>query len=206
MPLVAGKFLTGAVEGDLDEALLRRIVNHVGLSLGAVHGRNGKPTLLRSINGYNNAAQFFPWVVLVDLNGDCDCAPACLQQWIPKPTQHMCFRIAVRAAEAWVLADRERIAERLGLALTRIPVNPDALDNPKRELVNLARRSRRRTVRDDLVPREGSGRAVGPLYTPRMIEFIRDEANGWRPDQALNISDSLQRCFRRLQQFAETAT
>lgn len=206
MPSVAGGGLTGAVEGDLDEALLRRITNHVGLPLLTVHGRNGKSALLNSLGGYNNAARFFPWVVLVDLNGDCDCAPECLQQWLPAPAKFMCFRIAVRAAEAWVLADRERIAGRLGIALSRVPNDPDALQDPKRELVNLARHSRRRAVREDLVPRQGSGRPVGPLYSSRMIEFIRDEDAGWRPDRASNVSQSLERCVRRLRQFAKAGT
>lgn len=33
--------VTGAVEGDLDEALLRRLADYVGLSLRAVYGRKG---------------------------------------------------------------------------------------------------------------------------------------------------------------------
>ena len=38
--------LTGAVEGDVDEAVLRRVFDHAGLSLGTVHGRKGKAHLL----------------------------------------------------------------------------------------------------------------------------------------------------------------
>jgi len=186
------------VEGDLDEALLRRILDHVGLSLRAVYGRKGKQFLLQSINGYNNAAQYAPWIVLVDLDRDCDCAPPCAQKWLAKPSARMCFRVAVRAIEAWLLADRERLAQLLGVSVAWLPANPDRLDDPKRELVNLARRSRRRAVRDDLVPRQDSGRSVGPLYTTRMIEFLQDETAGWRLDQALRVSESLERCVLRL--------
>ena len=85
------------------------------------------------------------------------------------------------------------------------PHDPDSVDDPKRALVNLARRSRRRAVRDEIVPREGSGRSVGPLYTTRMIEFVQNKAAGWRINHALGVSDSLNRCVGHLRRFAENA-
>jgi hypothetical protein len=193
------------VEGDLDEALLRRILDYVGISLRAVYGRKRKQFLLQSVNGYNNAARFTPWVILIDLDRDCDCAPPFAQKWLARPSAYMCFRVAVRTIEAWLLADRERLAQLLGVNVAWLPTDPDYLDDPKRELINLARRSRRRAVRDDLVPRQGSGRSVGPLYTTRMIEFLQDETAGWRLDQALRASDSLARCVIRLRSLAEAA-
>ena len=195
-------FITGAVEGDVDEAVLRRILRHVGLELGAVHGREGKQKLLQRLGGYNNAARFAPWVVLVDLNGDCPCAPPCVQNWLPAPSEHMCLRVAVRAVEAWLLADRERIAGTLGISLRRVPDDPDNLAQPKAELVNLARHSNSRSIREQIVPRTGSGRSVGSLYTSRLIEFIEDEDGGWRPDRAAFGSDSLRRCIDRLRSLA----
>jgi hypothetical protein len=195
--------VTAAVEGDLDEALLRRILDHVGMSVRAVYGRKGKRFLLQSINGYNNAARYAPWIVLVDLDRDCDCAPPCAQKWLARPSTQMCFRVAVRAIEAWLLADRERLAQLLGVNAAWLPTNPDCLHDPKRELIDLARRSRRRAIRDDLVPRQGSGRSVGPLYTTRMIEFLQNDTSGWRLDQALRASESLARCVLRLRNLAE---
>jgi hypothetical protein len=196
--------VTVAVEGDVDEALLRRILDHVGMSVRAVYGRKGKPFLLQSLNGYNNAARYAPWIVLVDLDRDCDCAPPCAQKWLAKPSAQMCFRVAVRAVEAWLLADRERLAQLLGVNSTWLPTNPDRLDDPKRVVIDLARRSRRRVIRDDLVPRQGSGRSVGPLYTTRMLEFLQDDTAGWRLDQALRASESLERCVRSLHNLAKT--
>ena len=193
------------MEGDLDEALLRRILGCAGMSLGTVYGRKGKRFLLQSIHGYNNAARYAPWVVLVDLDRDGDCAPPYVQKWLARPSAQMCFRVAVRSIEAWLLADRERMARLLGVSRAWLPANPDSLDDPKRELINLARRSRRRAVRDDLVPRQGSGRSVGPLYTTRMIEFVQDEVAGWRLDQAVCVSESLERCHLRLCNLAGAA-
>lgn len=190
--------VTGAVEGDLDEAVLRRVLGDIGITLGLVHGRKGKAFLLQCLPGYNNAANFAPWVVLIDLDQDCVCATSCLRQWLHSPAPQMCFRVAVRSIEAWLLADRERVARLLGIRTRLIPTKPDDLDDPKRELISLARRSSRRSVREELVPRDGSGRAVGPLYTTRMIEFVMDKNAGWRPEEAARISYSLSRCLQRL--------
>lgn len=201
-----GEFVvTGAVEGDVDEAVLRQVTKHVGLSLGVVHGREGKQRLLQRLGGYNNAARFAPWVVLVDLDDDCSCAPPCVQGWMPTPSPLMCFRVVVRAVEAWLLADRERIADMLGVTLRLVPDNPDNIAHPKTELVNLAKRSRSRSIREEIVPRERSERSVGPLYVGRLMQFAEDEATGWRPDRAAARSDSLRRCIDRLRSLRPVA-
>jgi hypothetical protein len=198
--------LSGAVEGDLDEAVLHRIVRQAGLSLAKIYGRQGKTSLLRAIRGYNAAAHHASWIVLVDLDRDCECAPPCARRWLPDPAPHMCFRLVVRSIEAWLLADGDRVANFLGVPRHLVPHDPDALDDPKRALVDLARRSRRRALRDEIVPRAGSGRSVGPLYTTRMIEFVQDEAAGWRVDHALGVSNSLTRCVTHLRRLAENAS
>jgi hypothetical protein len=193
--------ISGAVEGDLDEVLLRRIFIELGLSLSAVYGRRGKAHLLQSLAGYNAAAEFLPWVVVIDLDRDCDCAPTCVAQWLPRPAAKMCIRIAVRAAEAWLLADRERIAEFLSISRSLIPADPDRLSDPKATLIDLARRSRKREVREQIPPRPGSGRKVGPQYTGAMISFIENREIGWRLKEAAGRSDSLSRCIERLHAF-----
>jgi len=59
--------VSAAVEGDLDEVVLRKIADHIGFSVGSVYGRKGKQYLLRTLAGYNNAARFTPWIVVLDL-------------------------------------------------------------------------------------------------------------------------------------------
>ena len=71
------------------------------------------------------------------------------------------------------------------------------LDDPKQVMVNLARKSRKRDIRDDMIPREGSGHEVGQLYNSRLVEFI---LNYWSPDEAVKRSDSLYRCISRLRE------
>ena len=190
--------VTAAVEGWVDEAVVRRLIELVGGNLGPVYGKNGKPALRQRIQGFNNAARRAPWIVLVDLDSDYPCAPPLRQAWIPDPAPLLCFRVAVRQIEAWLLADREHMAKFLRIPANRVPRDPEALENPKRTLVDLAQRSSSRSIRDDMVPRLGSGRSVGPAYASRIVEFV-DAA--WRPTEAARQSESLARaitCLQRL--------
>jgi hypothetical protein len=186
----------GAVEGVIDEAVLRRLTKEIGAMAGPVYGKNGKPFLLQRLRAYNQAAQFSPWIILIDLDDDDDCAPPFRRSCLPNPAPYLCFRIAVREIESWLLADRERLAKFLSVAVSRIPLDPEKLDSPKSTMVEIARHSRRRDVREDMVPRPGSGRKVGPAYTAQLIDFARDSKRGWRPDVAAKASDSLNRCVR----------
>jgi hypothetical protein len=194
--------ISAAVEGITDEAVVRRLILHVGAQPGTVYGKQGKPHLQTRIAGFNNAAQHTPWLVLVDLDHDADCAPPLRANWLPAPAPRMCFRVAVRAVEAWLLADFEAMADFLGVARSRVPRDPESLSVPKEALVNLARQSRRKAIREDLVPREGSGRAVGPGYTSRLIEFA---STHWRPKKAAHRADSLRRAIACLQRLVEAA-
>ena len=190
--------IAAAVEGATDEAVVKRIIDHVGGQAETVYGKEGKDHLRKRIRGYNNAARHRPWIVLVDLDSDEDCAPPLRQAWLPAPVPRLCFRIAVRAVEAWLMADSETLADYLGVPPSRVPGNPEGLDDPKEVMVNLARRSRRRCVREDMVPGERGGRRVGPAYPGRLIEYA---ATAWRPEVAARHADSLRRaidCLRRL--------
>ena len=193
-----GTVISAAVEGIVDEAVVRRLIAHGGGTPGAVYGRQGKSLLRQRIAGYNNAAQRVPWIVLVDLDRDADCAPPLRNAWLPQPASHLCFRVAVREVEAWLLADAERLADFLGVPRSRVPAQPESLNDPKEILVNLARTSRRRDIREDLVPRPEGGRQVGPAYSSRLIEFV---SGRWRPEIAARRAESLRRaiaCLTRL--------
>lgn len=192
--------LNAAVEGSVDEAILRRLVSHVGGELGPTYGKRGKQHLRDRLAGYNNAAEHAPWITLVDLDHDFDCAPPLRNEWLPNPARWMCFRVAVREVEAWLIADHEGIAEYLSLSKATIPRESEDLEDPKRTMVDLARRSRRRDIREGMVPSEGSGRDVGPTYASSLIEFV---LNHWSPQRAQHRADSLRRCIERLRCLVE---
>jgi hypothetical protein len=197
--------ITAAVEGIVDEAVVRRIIQHTGGTVASIHGFHGKDHLKQSLGGYNSAARFAPWLVLMDLNTDAECAPTLRGTLLSCAAPMMSLRIAVRAVEAWLLADRERFARFLGVRVAAIPVAPEALTDPKQSVVQVASRCRRRDIRVDILPRPGSGRREGPGYASRMIEFVSDVHRGWRPDVASANADSLRRCLGALRTLAKNA-
>lgn len=194
------RIVSAAVEGIVDEVVLRRLLGEGGVTPGAIHVASGKAKLKRHLNGYNHAAEHSPWLVLVDLDRDAHCAPAFRSVWLPSPSGLMHFRVAVRAVEARLLADRESIARFLGIAIAKVPSSPETLDHPKRTLVDLARHSRSRDLREDLIPRPASGRSEGPAYSSRLMEFVQSL---WRPSTAERHSESLRRCRRAIERIAQ---
>ena len=188
--------VSAATEGSVDEAVVRRMILEVGGQPGPVYGNNGKRHLRERITGYNNAARFSPWIVLIDLDHDAECAPPLRSHWLRDPAPFMCLRVAVHQVEAWLLADRENIAKFLGVAASRVPRHVETLTNAKEAMVDLARRSRRRDIREDMVPRPGSGRSAGPAYASRLIEFAQGM---WNPQEAARPSDSLRRSMKCLE-------
>jgi hypothetical protein len=186
------------VEGLLDEVVAVRLVGYAGLSLEVVHGKKGKAHLVDRAASYNHAARFGAWLVLVDLDDSADCAPSLVESVLPTRHEAMCFRVAVHSIESWLLADRAGMARLMGLTQQQLPAEPDAVPNPKRLIVQLASHSRIRSVREDIIPSEGSGREVGPGYTGRMSEFVM---SAWDIPAAVGRSPSLRRgldCLRGL--------
>jgi hypothetical protein len=185
--------ISAAVEGIVDRAVVERLSLELGLRVYSFHGLKGKPFLRKRIGAYNNAARFNPWLVLVDLD-HCTCAAALRDAWLSAPSRLMRFRVAVHSVEVWLMADAETLANFLHVRRSLIPVVPDAQANPKELVVNLARRSSRAELRKDMVPRAQSGNSIGPAYSSRLIEYISDRNNGWRPRVAATRSESLRRC------------
>lgn len=188
------------VEGPTDEIVLRSVLRTAGLPDGAAYGKNGKADLIRKLPQYNRAAAHYGrWLAVVDLDHDSDCAPLLVADTLPTPANGMCYRVAVRAIEAWLLADAERLAEYLGISPALIPHLPDQEDHPKRTLVNLARRSRKRAIREGMVPRPESRAQVGPGYLSCVQAFVSTGSVLWRPQVAQERSDSLRRCMHSLE-------
>ncbi|MBC7221197.1 hypothetical protein H5T55_07015 [Candidatus Bipolaricaulota bacterium] len=90
--------------------------------------------------------------------------------------------------EAWLLADRAGIARFLGVNESVVPAYPETLPDPKATIVDLARRSSERVIREDLVPDPRSGRREGRAYASRLASFARDH---WQPGVAAGRSPSL---------------
>lgn len=190
-----------AIEGTSDEGACQAILAACGAHAALVLGRAGKAQLLQKVSNYNRAAAQGPWLVLVDLDNDHGaCAAVACREWLPSPLPGMCFRIAVREMEAWLLADAATLGPFLGVSRANIPLDPEGLEDPKQVLINLARRSSKRRIREGMVPRAGSGSLVGPTYVADVNEYARSH---WRPEVAASVSPSLGRCLVRLGELAQ---
>jgi 5S rRNA maturation endonuclease (ribonuclease M5) len=193
-------WIHGAVEGDLDEIVLRKLAAESGCNVRAVIGKKGKDYIKNNLNALNRSASELKFFVLLDFDNEATCVPRVLSDYLPSPAKNMCLRFAVSEIEAWLLADREMIADALRVSLSKIPQNPDQVDYPKQLIVSLARKSKRNDVKFDLVPREGTSNTEGPGYTLRMSEFVHER---WRPNVARRHSDSLNRCLNALERLKE---
>jgi hypothetical protein len=107
------------------------------------------------------------------------------------------LRIAVRELESWLLADSDALAKFFSVSPALFPTNPDDESDPKRTLVNLARRSRKSSIREDIVPEQGSRHPIGKGYQSRMVEFIEEK---WRPLKAQDKSESLRRAINAIKE------
>lgn len=99
-----------AVEGPADAAVVGRVLASLGAEVGPVHIRGGKAGVDDRIRAYNQAARHGLWLVVRDLDRDAPCAGELVARLIGSPADLMCFRIAVRQVESWLLADGERVA------------------------------------------------------------------------------------------------
>lgn len=176
---------------------MRAVVSASGRDIQQIYNTRGKANLTRRVGGFNAAANHAPWVVLVDLDRT-PCAPELVRELLPAVAPQMRLRVAERAIESWILGDSESLAAFLSVHPGHVPADPDALTDPKGALVDIARRSRRRAIREDMVPRQGSGRAVGRAYEARLIEFVTRSEGGWRPPVAAQRSESLNRCLQAI--------
>lgn len=187
-------------EGPLDEQVLRQLLIQSAPHLlpGVCHGKKGRIWLNTNLINFNKAAHSWPFVSLGDLEHD-ECPPTLLSLWYPNGKHgNIQSRIAVRMVESWLLADREAIAQFLGVALHHIPHSPEDEINPKLVMVNLARRSRYRIIKEDMVPPINSSGSVGKNYRGQLEKFVVEK---WQAKRAQNCSPSLQHAVRSLKHF-----
>lgn len=126
---------------------------------------------------------------------DGRCALQLREQWQPRDAPRaFLLRLAVTEAESWVLADREASADFFRVALKNVPTRPEEEPDAKRTVLRLARLSKVRTLREEMVSptdinKPGSGYN---LHLRRLV------TGAWQPSHAARCSDSLRRALQRL--------
>jgi len=134
-----------------------------------------------------------PVLCIADTDGQCP--KQLLADWLSHPVHpSLLLRLAVTEAESWLLADRAGLATAFGIPVNKLPHSPDEVPDPKRLILHLAQRSKRRHIRDEVVSRTDSSRP-GSGYNLHLATFVRQQ---WNIDNAIAHSPSLARAFKRL--------
>lgn len=192
-------YIRFAVEGTTDEPVADRLIREVGMEPMPTFIGGGKTQLDPKLPGYNQAARRSAWLVLRDLDHDDagGCVPRLIEDLLGSaPSAGMAFRIAVREVEAWLLADAAGCTRFFRVSAANVPRDVEALSSPKRSLVDMCRSSRKREIRDGIVPTHGSRRDVGDSYVALLREFVHDT---WDPQRARQAAPSLDRAILALE-------
>lgn len=188
------------VEDRPSEVVARKLLAATGRDFDVCNVmRWSKDTIRERIHGINRAARGFPWFVLTDQDTKERCPPVAIAELREPKHPNLIYRFATMEIESWLLADRRGASDFLHVPLHRIPEDTDSISHPKEFLLGLARRSRSRTIREDLTPRSGSTSRIGPDYNGRLSEFVGD---AWDVRTACDHSPSLRRSFDRIRDFA----
>jgi hypothetical protein len=189
--------INSLVEGDLDHAVADTLIQRTGHVIGAVYGKKGIGYIKTKVRDFNKICDATCFLTLVDfMDTHLPCPAEVISQWLPHRYPNMLFRVAVREIESWLMADRSGLANFLAIDVTKVPANPEEIEDPKRSIINLARRSKKPSMRSALVPESGSTAQVGRLYTSEMTRYIKTQ---WNITAARGIAPSLEQCLRRLE-------
>lgn len=184
------------VEGTVDDAAARRLLRLVGAEPGTTFGLKGNAYIRDKLQRFSYSARVVPLLALADfMDSGESCPPAVCSRWLPHPQPNCVFRVVVREIESWLMADSANFADFIGVSTHRLPSAPEAVDDPKGAVIALARRSRKRQIREGLVPPSGLAASTGPLYTAELARFA---TNRWNPIAAAANSSSLERCMTAL--------
>lgn len=186
-------------EDELSENVMTRILKSFPnkYEIANTYLGHGYGYLKSKIRGFNQASVCQPFFMLTDLDL-YECPLALIADWIDfNKHKNFIFRVAVREVESWLLADKEGLSRFFSLSVVNFPDSPDSLSDPKNTLINLARKSRKRHIREDIVP-INSNASIGPNYNSCLSDFV---FNHWDLQNALVRSKSLCRTWERLGQF-----
>jgi hypothetical protein len=126
----------------------------------------------RNIKAYNNAARYGYYFIVTDLDTKYECAPLLIEDWLSvQRNDQLLFRVAVREVESWLLGDRKNFSTFFSISRKLVPSMPDTLEDPKNTVISLARKSKKRSIREAVVPRDDYA-SIGPGYNFVFQDYI----------------------------------
>ncbi|MBI2340730.1 MAG: DUF4276 family protein [Deltaproteobacteria bacterium] len=193
--------LSLVVEDALSKALAEKILENSRkrFAVKTVYDRGGVDYIRTKIRAFNKAAKSIPYFVLADLDR-YGCAPDLIKDWLASDNKqkNLILRIAVKEAEAWLLADKKNLASYLKINAGLVPEQIESINDPKTILINLARRSTSSKLRSAIVPDVSTRSIIGPDYNGVLTNFVR---NFWDIREAQKRSDSLRRAIKAIKKF-----
>ncbi|MEG4030525.1 MULTISPECIES: hypothetical protein [unclassified Microcoleus] len=190
-------------EDALSEAVLKPMLKQSQrpFAVGQCLNQRGYGKIKKIISGLNYAAKGMPYLVLTDLD-NAECPLVIISEWLTQPKHpNLLFRIAVKEVEAWLLAHREGFSQFLGISVDLIPGDADRIPDPKQLLINLAKKSKKRNLREAIVPDRNSTAKIGKDYNGQLIHFVNQS---WQVASAQTNSPSLERAMNAIVNFQPT--
>ncbi len=189
-----------ATEDILSEAAAEKLLTASGRPVEITERlrKDGYGYLKANLHKFNQvAANGRPVFLLTDLD-KADCVVDFITDWRKglELSERLLFRVAVREIEAWLLADRRSFADWLGISADIVPMRPECLDDPKRELLRLVDRSKKRELKAMILPGKTSRSLVGLGYNTELTLYVRD---CWNPQAAAASAPSLARALKKIE-------
>lgn len=156
----------------------------------------GVTKLLPALSRYAEQARHVRPVLCV-ADTDRRCPVEIRAAWLPSHApSDLLFRLAVPEAESWVLGDRVAFSDFFQIPVKKIPDRPEELADAKAEVLRLARLSKARRLREEVVSSHHPQKP-GVGYNTHLCSLV----NGpWNARQAQETVPSLRRAVERLSQ------
>ena len=181
----------------LGERLVEAALPHWQLSGESIDTR-GVSNFIHALPRYVEQARHVQAMLCI-ADTDGHCAVELRRRWLPPGVPGLfLLRLAVTEAESWVLADREASADFFRVALKHVPLQPEAEPDAKRTVLRLAKLSKVRALREEMVsPTDPTKPGAGyNLHLRRLVQL------SWQARRAAGHSDSLRRALQRLDELA----
>ncbi|VVD78582.1 hypothetical protein [Pandoraea anhela] len=186
-------------EDELCCVIAEALLSHVGVPFEIKQRlvSGGESKFRQKIPAMNNVAENVMPVLMI---ADADQAACVVEQrnlWLPRnPSMRLAMRLAVREAEAWVLADHVGFSKFANVSKDVFPTRPEAEIDPKQTLLGIVRRCKRRELREEMLPLKGATSPVGLGYNIHMREFVQKY---WSVGRAAGRAPSLARAIPRIE-------
>jgi hypothetical protein len=186
-------------EDELCCVLAEALLSYVGLPFEVKQRlvSGGESKFRQKIPAMNNVAENVMPVLMI---ADADQAACVVEQrnsWLPSnPSARLAMRLAVREAEAWVLADHIGLSTFANVSKDIFPAQPEQEIDPKQTLLGIIKKCKRRDLRDEMLPQKGATSPVGLGYNIHMRDFVE---KCWSAERAAWRAPSLARAIPRIE-------